>query len=281
MREIIQAVEYLNKVLPADVIALPFYSALHENYKNIVTKIDTKINSIKNRKQNIHTEWGEEYVEDMTVISGIYKRAVIIATNVAEASITLNSLKYVVDNGYSKVNKFKPNLGIMKLEEEEISEASRIQRKGRVGRVSNGIVYYMYPKNAKKNIKPNYKITQEDLASSLLKLLCIKNINETNIHDINNYDRLIVSNIISPNLLSFTKIADQKLDNAFYTVKSGLLKIYLQNYRINNMPLDLRYYNSMPNGVYNEYYVLDSGQSMMNLLDRYGRFYLINPFENF
>ena len=47
----------------------------------------------------------------MTVISGIYKRAVIIATNVAEASITLNSLKYVVDNGYSKVNKFKPNLG--------------------------------------------------------------------------------------------------------------------------------------------------------------------------
>lgn len=281
VKEIKEATKFLNTYLPDGVIALPFYSELNENYKNIVTKIDSKIYSIKNKRANINDEWGANFIEDMSVPNGIYKRAVIIATNVAEASITLNSLKYVVDNGYAKVNIFNPSIGLSALVVEEISEASRIQRKGRVGRVGDGTVYYMYKKDAKKYIKPKYKITQEDVSTVILKLLCFKNLNEMNIMDHMNISRLIVSDEINPNSFDFFK----KLDNTdinidTYTFKSGLFDLYKKNYRINNMNLTEDYYLHMPSKLLDIYYAFNTGQIIMNVLDTRGRFYLIHPFEN-
>ena len=59
-----------------------------------------------------------------------------------EASITIPNLKFVVDTGYEKSMRFDPKRDISNLEVKKISEASRVQRKGRVGRVTNGTVYY-------------------------------------------------------------------------------------------------------------------------------------------
>ena len=152
-------------------MALPYFSELNKTYKNIIEKIDVKIATIRNKREKIFEEWGKDFIEDQTVPLGIYKRSIIIATNVAEASVTIPNLMYVIDNGYAKVNTFIPNLGITKLGVEKISESSRIQRRGRVGRIGDGTVYYMYRKDSRKFIKPKYKITQDDVNLTFLKLL--------------------------------------------------------------------------------------------------------------
>ena len=56
------------------------------------------------------------------------------------------------------------------LEVERISESSRVQRRGRVG-IADGVVYYMYEKNARKNIAPKYNITNQNISSNIYKLL--------------------------------------------------------------------------------------------------------------
>ena len=135
-----------------------------------MSKIDKNVFKIRNFRKNIHKEWGMDYIEDKKVPKGLYKRAIIIATNVAEASITISGLKYVIDNGYAKVNKFDEIKNKTNLLIEKISEASRIQRRGRVGRIASGTVYYLYKKGA-RDIKPKYKITQDDFHENFLQLL--------------------------------------------------------------------------------------------------------------
>jgi tRNA threonylcarbamoyladenosine modification (KEOPS) complex Cgi121 subunit len=172
-REILEAVKYLNSVLPSGNIALPYFADMHEIYKEIISKINNKISQIKNKRERIHEDWGVNFIEDPSIPNDIYKRAIIIATNVAEASVTIPGLTYVVDNGYSKVNLYDKEFSISNLEVEKISESSRLQRKGRVGRVGDGTVYYMYKKDARKNIKPKYKITQENLPTYEKDILCV------------------------------------------------------------------------------------------------------------
>ena len=295
-KEIQQATEYLNTNLPPENIALPYFAELNETYKDIISKIDVKISQIKNKREKIHLEWDAKYVEDPSVPSGIYKRAIIIATNVAEASVTIPRLAFVIDNGYSKVKSYNVELNIEKLGIQKISESSRIQRRGRVGRIGDGTVYYMYKKDARKEIKPKYKITQEDLAGTILGLLSNKELVDVKKIDIENYEKLIVSGIINPNIFDGTivdntknnqrkvfKTFNNKLEDVsnHYTVKSGLLDIYMKNYWINGQPPNQYYWSvTNPKTVNSTFFVLKTGQTILNLLDEDGDYYLIHPFEN-
>lgn len=157
--EIFNIVEKLNKKLPDNVIALPLYAQLHSNYTSIIKNAQYK--QIKIKKENVHIKWKEAYFEDKEK-SFEYNRIVIVATNIAEASITFQSIVYVIDNGYSKVKKYDPLLDKDTLSIEKITESSRLQRKGRVGRVGYGKIFYLYPLNSRKNIISKYKITQEN-----------------------------------------------------------------------------------------------------------------------
>ena len=67
-------------------------------------------------------------------------------------------LKYVIDTGFNIVVSNNPQTMETIIENKLISETSRIQRRGRVGRVGSGTVYYLYKKDSRKNIKSNYKI---------------------------------------------------------------------------------------------------------------------------
>ena len=102
--EIIEATKYLNNKLPESIIAIPYFGRLHPKYKEIISDIENQISKIRNKKNEIYKDWGSEFkLGNQT--EGLYNRAVII-TNVAEASITIPNLKFVIDNGYAKVNKF-------------------------------------------------------------------------------------------------------------------------------------------------------------------------------
>ncbi|WNH47882.1 ATP-dependent RNA helicase HrpA [Stenotrophomonas aracearum] len=72
------------------------------------------------------------------------KRRIVLATNVAETSLTVPRIRYVIDPGLARVKRYSPRQKLDRLHIEEISQASANQRKGRCGRVSEGICYRLY-----------------------------------------------------------------------------------------------------------------------------------------
>jgi len=78
------------------------------------------------------------------VFASISQRRVILATNVAETSITIPGIVYVVDAGVARLSRYDPRSGTTRLQIEGISQASADQRKGRCGRVRDGICVRLY-----------------------------------------------------------------------------------------------------------------------------------------
>ena len=72
------------------------------------------------------------------------RRRIVLATNVAETSITIPGIHYVVDSGLARVKRYNPRLRIERLQLEQISQASANQRRGRCGRIAEGICVRLY-----------------------------------------------------------------------------------------------------------------------------------------
>ncbi|POF58296.1 ATP-dependent RNA helicase HrpB, partial [Vibrio vulnificus] len=72
------------------------------------------------------------------------ERKVVLATNIAETSLTIEGIRLVVDSGLERVAKFDLKTGITKLEQVRIAQSSAIQRAGRAGRVEEGICVRLY-----------------------------------------------------------------------------------------------------------------------------------------
>ena len=66
------------------------------------------------------------------------RRKVIVATNIAETSLTVDGILYVVDAGYSKLKVYNPKVGMDALQITPISQANANQRTGRAGRTGSG-----------------------------------------------------------------------------------------------------------------------------------------------
>ena len=73
-----------------------------------------------------------------------HQRRIILATNVAETSLTIPDIRSVIDSGIARVNRFDPRVGIQRLQIEDVSKASARQRRGRCGRVSDGVCVRLY-----------------------------------------------------------------------------------------------------------------------------------------
>lgn len=71
-------------------------------------------------------------------------RKIILATNIAETSITISNIKYVVDTGFYKTKSYVPKSGIDVLEVSRISKNNAVQRAGRAGRDSKGKCFRLY-----------------------------------------------------------------------------------------------------------------------------------------
>jgi len=76
---------------------------------------------------------------------------VIIATNIAEASLTIDGIYYVIDPGFAKIKVFNPKLGMDTLIVAPISQASARQRAGRAGRTGPGKAYRLYTEHGFKH----------------------------------------------------------------------------------------------------------------------------------
>src|SRR5258708_31496393 len=78
-------------------------------------------------------------------------RKVIVATNIAETSLTVDGIMYVVDAGYSKLKVYNPRMGMDTLQITPISQANSSQRAGRAGRTGPGKCYHLYTERAFKD----------------------------------------------------------------------------------------------------------------------------------
>uniref|UniRef100_A0A8C5WQS0 Putative ATP-dependent RNA helicase DHX57 n=1 Tax=Laticauda laticaudata TaxID=8630 RepID=A0A8C5WQS0_LATLA len=69
---------------------------------------------------------------------------IIISTNIAETSITINDVVYVIDSGKMKEKRYDPSKGMESLEDSYVSKANALQRKGRAGRVASGVCFHLF-----------------------------------------------------------------------------------------------------------------------------------------
>ena len=98
------------------------------------------------------------------------RRRVVLATNVAESSVTLPGVRVVIDSGLAREPRFDPNSGFSRLEVVAISQASADQRAGRAGRVAEGWTYRLWPPSQRLEPQRRPEIAQVELASLALEL---------------------------------------------------------------------------------------------------------------
>lgn len=101
------------------------------------------------------------------------KRKVVVATNIAETSITINGIVHVIDPGYAKINYYNPRTFTSYLELKPISRASCDQRKGRAGRTAPGVVYRLFSREEYERREEYTKeeIYRTDLSEVVLRML--------------------------------------------------------------------------------------------------------------
>ncbi len=102
-------------------------------------------------------------------------RRIILATNVAETSLTVPGIKYVIDPGTARISRYSYRTKVQRLPIEPVSQASANQRKGRCGRVSDGICIRLYDEDDFNN-RPEFtdpEILRTNLASVILQMLSL------------------------------------------------------------------------------------------------------------
>lgn len=100
------------------------------------------------------------------------KRKVVLATNIAETSITINGVCVVIDAGLERVPRFDPRSGMTRLDTQRISKASATQRAGRAGRLEPGVCYRLWSEAQHEQLAGfnSPEIQQADLAGLALQL---------------------------------------------------------------------------------------------------------------
>jgi ATP-dependent helicase HrpA len=110
--------------------------------------------------------------EQQRIFAGSQRRKIIVATNIAETSLTLPGIRYVVDTGLARVSRYVPAARTRRLPIEEVAQSSCDQRKGRAGRVAEGVCVRLYSEED-YNSRPRFaqpEIQRANLADVILRL---------------------------------------------------------------------------------------------------------------
>ncbi|CAI8801981.1 ATP-dependent RNA helicase HrpB [Pseudomonas sp. IT-P44] len=100
------------------------------------------------------------------------KRKVVLATNIAETSLTIDGVRVVIDAGLARVPRFDPGSGMTRLDTQRISRASATQRAGRAGRLEPGVCYRLWSQDQHEQLAAyaSAEILSADLAGLALQL---------------------------------------------------------------------------------------------------------------
>jgi hypothetical protein len=261
--EISGAIEILNKTLPSNFIALPFYSELNSEKRAIIENLSDVVKKKITHPRTIPFDKPIDQTLIKPVPEGTYTRVVIVATNLAEASLTINTLKYVVDTGTEKsaVYDYKSRDSVLK--STPISESSRLQRRGRVGRVGPGTVYYLYEQGSHEGIKKSFNISVSNLYEDMMSMLRDNSTDQPLFTLENDPNRQLVNSTnLEQNFPIYHLLIKQQ-----YFYKDEQFTYYGDDNCYD-------YNNTVPPST-----VYQTGQSKTTLEDSNGSFYIIHPDE--
>ena len=110
--------------------------------------------------------------EQQKVFKSSPHRRIVLATNVAETSLTIPGIQYVIDTGFARISRYSYRTKVQRLPIERVSQASANQRKGRCGRTSDGICIRLYTEDDYDNrpIFTDAEILRTNLASVILQM---------------------------------------------------------------------------------------------------------------
>lgn len=269
----------INSFTPSNVIALPLYSKIKDTEQDVkwfdlIKGIDKSIHSLQLRKEDVVDVIGTGASEYIRVKAGTYNRAIIIATNVVEASVTIDSLKAVIDTGYAFNVAYDAETGLSTMGTEPIADASRLQRRGRVGRTSAGTVYYMYKLGARAHIKPEYDLVTKDITFDVFKIMSSHATN------------LLADLKFHPQNFKFTKTNYNEYANFLSNEPNNIVKkIYQNQYQIMLQEVESEHplmstFGSMARDheqVFGRMY--EDGFGVTDMIDKNGKFFIIHPAE--
>ncbi len=103
------------------------------------------------------------------------RRRIVLATNVAETSLTIPGIRYVIDSGMVRLSRFNPRSRIQELRVEMVSQASAKQRRGRCGRLKDGICVHLYSREDLEKAPPytDPEILRSSLAGVILQMAAL------------------------------------------------------------------------------------------------------------
>lgn len=110
--------------------------------------------------------------EQQRVFASSPRRKLILATNIAETSLTIPGIRYVVDAGLARISRYSPQARTRRLPIEAVAQSSADQRKGRAGRVADGVCIRLYSE-ADYNERPRFtqpEIQRSNLADVILRM---------------------------------------------------------------------------------------------------------------
>ncbi len=118
----------------------------------------------------LHGELPVEQQARVLQVAGDGRRRVVLATNVAESSVTLPGVRVVIDSGLAREPRYEPNSGFTRLDVVPIAQASADQRAGRAGRVAEGVAWRLWPQSQRLEPQRRAEIDQVELAGLALEL---------------------------------------------------------------------------------------------------------------
>ena len=114
--------------------------------------------------------------EQNKVFKSTGQRRLVLATNVAESSLTVPGIRYVIDTGTARISRYSPRSKVQRLPIEPVSRASADQRKGRCGRVGPGICIRLFSEDdfTKRDQYTTPEIRRTNLAAVILRMLSLR-----------------------------------------------------------------------------------------------------------
>lgn len=170
---ILDAIKELSKEAPGDILI--FFSGEREirDAKDAIEAMVLKSPRLNYEVLPLYARLS--LAEQHRVFSPGTRPRIVLATNVAETSLTVPGIKYVIDTGTARISRYSARTKVQRLPIERISQASANQRSGRCGRVSDGIAIRLYSEED-FNSRPEFtdpEILRTNLAAVILQMIAI------------------------------------------------------------------------------------------------------------
>jgi ATP-dependent helicase HrpA len=164
---IVNIEEIVQSNQPGDILV--FLPTIDDVY-DAVNKLKHRIDRQDIEYFTLHSR--SPFTNQRRIFDKLSHRKVIVATNVAETSITVPGIRFVIDSGLARMLRYDPNAAISRMPIEKISQSSAQQRTGRCGRVDNGVCIRLYSEQDFSS-RPTFtqpEIKRSNLSGILLRL---------------------------------------------------------------------------------------------------------------